>query len=331
MARFATLKEVSDVVSAATGKLSREELVDLVNRIDDIFDLAYGRAGVVRPPIETCIEVQKFCDPCNECTDHWYGIALPQDFGGLEGLKKNGSPYRLRDRWRGYRPDGAKYCTVGLQGWEQASDSVFERGFENCCPTQVKFKFESPDDYGKKIYVRYTGVSGSDLEEEMEGGDTFKPTAQKVETIQPGGLVLPGDLKGGVVAAEASGRVLAEYRPGVSVPSFQRYKLSGVCESDVVLAAGNRERLPLVYDHDVLPLGDLPMEAFRQMALALRYSDDPSTSPEKQSNAAYHEARALEFIGGKRAKREGGNQVRRIDLSQGGYRSRRLRAGRCPV
>lgn len=326
---LSTFGQVLEWIAPKTGKTvddNRDALVREANRIIEHFYLSYERDGILEHPVEECIMAEKFRQDCHDCEPTYWGFVLPDTIQGLEGVRKNDTPLKLHGKWRAYHPDAAIACKCDVQVQAEMTRYPFEREFT---PGYIKFLAKDKRDHGKKVRVVAIDSRGQEFKEDVCLASGYISTSREISSISEGGVALP-DLKGSVTAsvedAEGCARVLARYAPHERVPSYRRYRVDGLCESDCLRIVGTRRNIPLYFDTDVVHLGN--RLAFEEMALSFKYAHAEDSDPSVGGKAEYHETRARKYLIGEKARENGRGAITRINLHTGRIRRGGLNSNR---
>lgn len=314
-----------------TGKTlsaNRSELVTMANRVRKHFYLLYEKVQMFMD-FEQCVCVQEFVEDCRSCEKKFYGITLPAGVQQIEGLVVSGTPVSLQNHWRGYQSGIiARKCKT--ESYDLGSGYCTERDFGGC-PFPIKLMAKDPQDCGKKVRVSYFDINGTEASEEITLGVEYHATEGAAIGFQrPGGVILPADLKGGVVIAlcNEQSTILSEYLPWENIPNYHRIRINGVCARDAVLIRGSRKYHDLWFDTDVVETDN--ELAIEQAALGFKFRDSQSADPSFLGKAAAHFASAREYLIGEKARDEGGGVVRQFMIgSRKINRSRLSRRGFC--
>lgn len=298
-----------------TVKDNRCELVELLNRIRQHFYLLYGQLDLFMDG-EECITVQEFPLDCS-CKESFLGITLPPEYDGIEAIWKNDVPIKMYDRWREYRDGIKSACSTQLAMYDVAEFFPTERELSPCgsC-SYVRLKIQNVKDEGKIAIIRYTDANGQQHEDEITLSQDYNKTSRQVRRINPrGGVILPTDLVGAVYIAGSDGRILSEYDPHQTVPSYRRLKLTGVCDGDQVLVRANRRFRPLYFDSDVIETDN--RLAIEEAARYFRYNDSTRGDQSYEQKSATHAANAKFYLLGEKGRHRGHATISQIRLSHG--------------
>lgn len=315
---FTTLGQALKWIEEPFGMTVKEnhcELVDKLNRIRQHFHLLYGEVDLFMNG-EECLTIQEFPLDCN-CRETYLGITIPPEYEAIEAIWKNDVPIKMYDKWREYRDGIKSTCSCKLEMYDMEEFFPTEREISPCgASTFIKMKAENPDDYGKIAIIRYKDANGQQNEDEIKLGEGYVRTSRQVKRINPrGGVILPNDLVGAVFIAEENGRILSEYSPSQTVPSFRRLKITGVCKGDQVLVKANRRFTPLYFDTDVIETDN--RLAIEECARYFRYNDNTSGSQIYEQKSATHAANAKFYLLGEKGRHRGHATISQLRLSHG--------------
>ena len=127
--------------------------------------------------------------------------------------------------------------------------------------------------------------------------------------------MLPPNLVGAVVIADAKGRILSEYSPNIVVPSFRRVKIVGVCCGDQVLVKASRRFKPLYFDTDVIETDN--RLAIEETAKYFRYNDNTQADLQYQAKASSHAANAKFYLLGEKSRHRGKGTISNMRINHG--------------
>lgn len=307
---------------------NRCEMVDYANRIRQHFYLLYETVPLFMDG-EECFCVEEFPLDCN-CRETYFGITLPAEYETVEAIMKNDAPVKMYDKWREYRDGIGGSCRSQCRYELFDVESFFptERELSPCGSDKfVKFMANDPKDCGKVLTVRYTDANGQGNTDEITLDNRYVSTSRQVKRINPrGGVVLPNNLVGSVTVADEGDRILSEYSPFESVPSYRRLKIEGVCAGDQVLVKASRRFHPLYHDTDVVETDN--RLAIEEAAKFFRYNDSKSADPLVSQKALNHSINAKNYLLGEKSRHRGKGTISQLKLNHGpknrsGLRSRR--------
>ena len=246
----------------------RERTVAAVNKFRS---LVYGLYDNLKlfDDYTQCIKVQEFCQNCTGGKPMTYrGITLPSDMEGVVTAWESLEPVVLRSRWReafvGKLPSNTpEVDLIALPG-----DYPTELELNKLC--KLKVYASSKADTGKIVTVVGKDVSGIEirLEFTLEGDAQVVVNQNICEIVS---VTLPIDLCGKVDLYQEDGRQLSSYCPGITVPTFRRYRLTSTCSTNCILVQGTRTYQPIFDDEDIVEVGD--QIAIENAARHFRYED----------------------------------------------------------
>lgn len=295
-----------------TLNINRRELVALANKVRKHFYLLYEEVQLFMD-FEQCVCIQTFYQDCRSCQNHYLGITLPAGVQQIEGLIVSGTPVSLQNHWRGYQ-SGIVERKCRTETFDMGDGYCTERDFGGC-PFPIKFMCKDSMDCGKRVRVSYYDINGTECSEEIVLSLEYKATeGAAIGFKRPGGVVLPSDLKGGVVVAlgNDASTILSEYLPWENIPNYHRIRINGVCDKDAVLIRGSRRYHDLFFDTDIVETDN--ELAIEQAALGFKFRDSTSAEPTLLAKAGAHMATARKYLMGEKARDEGGGVVRRFEL-----------------
>lgn len=318
MSGYATVEESLVWLAEETGP-SKPRADQLVN-LNDARRLFYTVHQRLRLDffIEACFCVKTFCQSCFTCgegTDAVYtGISLPNEMEQVEASWANDRPIPLYDKWFEYK-HGVKLSNNSyLKFIDMGGDYPLESDWE--CGKCAKLKFIALDqaDCGKVVTVKYVAPGGEDRMEKIAltaEGNCIEGIAEKIH--RPGGIVLPVGLVGGVLVQEATtGQLLARLHPRITVPSFRRLKLTGICCGQQIYVRATRKYTELYFDWEVVETDNklAILDAFRYLkAMSIQ-----STDPGWMQKATLYMKNVENYLAGSNYRSDGGGTVRRINL-----------------
>lgn len=320
MSNYATIEEAIHWMAEETGKNPIRDRAVLLRDINDARRVFYTLYQKVRLDfyIEGCVAVQEFCEPCINCDvpKTYLGIALPADVEQVEALWTGCQAIPLYDRWVEYRTFRRSSDSCLTKGIDMGGDHPIQADIS--CGQCAKLKFSAVDeaDCGKLITVSFRDAGYEARTERIKlamDGTCIETPAYSLD--RPGGIVLPVGLTGGVVVQNATdGRFLGRLHPKITVPSFRRLKLAGVCAGDHVAFRATRKFTELYWDWDVIELGGEQklalIEAYRYNKLIGSGSADPAWV----NKANIHFQNVSQYIAGSNMRSDGATVTRRIDL-----------------
>lgn len=335
MSSYASVEQALGWLAAETGKdvtRNREELLTVLNDARALLYTIYQRVRLDFY-IEGCVAVQEFCQPCLSCSDTpatYLGISLPAEIEQVETLFAGTCPVPLYDKWVEYRTyiRGSGGC---LKGIDMGGDYPIQGDIDCGKCAKLKFTAIAQEDCGKIITVRYRDNGYEERQEHiklaMEG---LCIEAQASSLARPGGIVLPTGMKGGVIVQNAvDGRCLGRLSPRLTVPSFRRMKLTGICAGSHVAFRATRKFTEVFWDWEVIELGG---EGKLALLEAYRYNKNNgvnSADPAWIQKSKIHLDNVTQYIAGANMRSDGATGIKRINLRHGAGSTRsRLNAGK---
>jgi len=299
-------------------------LVDMANRIREKMYLAY-RQYEIAVDVEECFELQRFCQ-CGQCSETYRGITLPSYMNTVEAAWFSREPITLYSKWReskvGIRTDND--CM--LASYDQPGFYPTERDLSPCgCADSIQFLSKNIADNGKLVRITYEDSSGDEQSEEVSlAAGAWMPISGMARYIKS--VLLPTQLKGGVDIRQQQGnRLLSEYSPHESVPSYRRLKLTGMCDNSVVVIRASRKFTPLFWDHDIVETSN--RDAIEECARHLFYANSGAEGGMIQKSE-YHRSLFMESLKGEQSRDIGINRENSSSAMGPPIRRSRLRSSR---
>lgn len=232
-----------------------------------------------------CVNVECFCHECPPCPNkpYYHGFRLPAKFQSLEAVRYANthvpvfSPWRLPyDGVSGFPNDGSvKLFDNGY--------SPLERDFSGCTPKQLRMWSEACSSACQKVRV-----TGKTLEDRIE---TFEYDVSKDAIItdevyrEVTNITVCEGVVGRIIVAEPSGRELARIGPGVTVPQFREYKISGSCLPKQLVLIANSSYEDVTDDCDIVEVGGpLVWQTLARYITLLNQSDKSSNDRANMNN-----------------------------------------------
>lgn len=328
---YTTLGTMLKWLEEPAGKTVRENrpaLLTLANKVRQHFYLIYEKVQMFLD-VEECICIQKFNEDCRSCEKTFYGITLPAGMHQLEGVIVAGSAISMQGRWRTYQV-GVVPKNCRIETFALGDGFCTERDF-GACAYPIKLLCENPADCGKIVKVSYYDENRTLTVDQVKlSADYQSAGGSAIGFARPGGISLPNDLKGGVTVAldDEKSTVLSRFMPWENIPNYQRIRINGVCENDVVKITGSRRYHDLYYDEDIVETDN--RLAIEQAARGFIHRDSNSAEPTLIGKAALHFTNAEKYLLGEKARDEGHGTVRRFEFGPRIMRRSRLtRRGRC--
>lgn len=301
---FGTLLKWIERPFNTTVERDREFLVDQANRLREKMYNLYMQYEVA-VDVEECFEVQDFCR-CGQCEESYNGITLPSYMNTVEAAWFSKEPISLYSKWReakvGIKPSAD--CRLAI--YDMPGFYPTERDMSPCgCLDTIQFLCKSPQDNGKKIIFTYNDEAGEQHTEEVVlRSSGWIPAEFPVKSIKS--IILPTQLRGGVSVRQANGgRILSEYAPHESVPSYRRIKVTGVPKGCVVVIRASRKFTPLYEDHDIVETAN--RDAIEDGARHLFYANSGSEGGMIQKSE-YHRSMFISALKGEQSRDIGTNR-----------------------
>lgn len=317
-----SFKRFLEWIEEATGykaDVDRCALVEAGNAVREEFYLQYSDLPLF-DQVEGGFSIQKFCH-FREPEEYYYGITLPVFMQSIEAAWSCDVPFKIYSGWREWR-DGIKPSESCRLQILPHGRSPIERDMKGCC--KLKFFTYDERDTGKPVTVRYVTTGGEEAEETVRlVFDNWISTERQVLSLVDNGLIFDPDRKGGVKVADGDLDVLAYVPPGMDVPSFRRYKFTGVKPGDYVWVRASRLYTPLYWDNDVCELS--VKAAAVSMAKGLRHLGGEGDDLSQEQKGEYHHGRAKSLMQGAQSRESGKATIHNINLSKGPVRSGRLK------
>ena len=261
-----TAEQAARVIAEDAGlewssECDRKKALDWLNRIREyIWRFRFVRGW----PINESLTVEQFIEGDFMHPKIYNGIALPVT--GLTAVSitianRDESPMKIVPRGGVFpfnRPSGSPtQCDVkaihmgefSLRHDPPADDVYF-----------YWLRSSSARDAGKFVRLNYIDATGhhvaDDIELQADGNRTRQPVLRLMTPSEFGGISLPEDMDGvlriGCYKGEDGGKdgagpyhSLADIPPGITAPSWTRYKLQKVCCGTVVQIEGKRDFVPI--------------------------------------------------------------------------------------
>lgn len=258
-----TAEQAAKVIAKEAGfdwqiACDRQKALDALNGIrEHLWSFKFVKGW----PIDECETVEKFLEDC-ACAATYLGIALPVSATTAVSmqLERGGSPMPIVARGgidRMNRPADSPSCEVkaiqmgsfSLRHDPPADDTYF-----------YWFKSTSSADNNKTVRVCYINAAGNHTEEDVvlvaDGNRTTHPVMRLMTPNEFGGITLPDDMVGtlriGCYKGDDGGKdgdgpyhSLADIPPGITAPSWMRYKLQGVCCGSRIRVVGKHDFIPI--------------------------------------------------------------------------------------
>lgn len=295
----------------------RDKTVKEANRARQWVYSSYTRRKLA-VDVEECIVADTFCDNCNDCNNGYVGISLPEEMISTAGIWINGSAIQANSRWREFQDGQRRQCGKRLEATYTGISSPTERDISPCgnCST-VGFQAIAAEDTGKILTVSFKDQNNeTQLNEIKLKAGEYVPTITPVKSFfQPAGITLPDNLCGGVIVAQMdTSRILSEYKPWQTKPSYRRLSLPGICCGQAVLVRGNRRFHDLYFNHETAEVDNelVVIEVVRYLQHLA--SLDPQGG--HQQLAKFHEAEANKLMDGDQNRETGAGTVNRFQHTQ---------------
>lgn len=320
MSNYTTMEEAIHWMAEEQGKNPDRDRVGLVRDINDARRVFYTLYQKVRLDfhIEGCVAVQEFCVPCINCDtpETYLGISLPAEIEQLEALWTGCQSVPLYDKWVEYKTFRRSSDSCLTKGIDMGGDWPIQADIP--CGQCAKLKFTATDqsDCGKVVTVRYRDAGYEHRTQRIPlsmDGQCIETPAYSVD--RPGGIVLPVGLNGGVLVTNATdGQPFGTLHPKITVPTFRRHKLAGVCKGDHVAFRATRKYTELYFDWDVIEVGGEQKLALIEAHRYNKLIGSGSADPAWIAKANVHFQNVSQYIAGSNMRSDGATVTRRIDL-----------------
>jgi len=287
-----------------TVEKDRPYLIDMANLIREKMYNAYQEYEI-EVDVEECFQVQRFCQ-CGQCESEYMGITLPSYMNTVEAAWFLNTPITLYSKWRESKVGLKTSANCLIASYDRPGFYPTERDLSPCGAADViQFLARSPLDSNKKVRIVYESDRGEETTEEISlQSGAWMGTNGLVRYIKS--VILPPSLKSGVDIRQATGgRVLSNYSPFETVPSYKRIKLTGVCDKAVVVIRASRNFTPLWDDYDIVETGN--REAVDNAARHLFYSNSGAEGGMIQKSE-YHRGLFMNAIKGEQSRDIGLNR-----------------------
>ena len=240
-----------------------------------------------------------------------------------EAAWHNRHPVKLFNKWRECR-SGLKFddsCKIEI--YEVAGRFPTEIDIQNNgCPTAIKFRVECEADVGRTAIVQYIDANGRQEEEIIELHRDYSATEGQALKIEQ--VILDDQLQGGVKIAQMNGTIISEYGPEETVPSYRRFKVTGLKDDSQIAVRANRKYIPLFFDTDTVETDN--QLAIEEMARYFRLND--SSDAELKQQASIHAKNAKGYLLGEKSRDLGKGSISQFRFNQGPIRGSGLRKNR---
>ena len=323
----ATTKEALEWLAAETGRnvvRDRPELLTILNDIRRFFYVTYDKLKLDFW-LEGCFAVQEFYDPCDKCNGaplKYLGITLPAEMNQVEQMRLSGIPVTIHNRWVNYMSIPAGGSSV--KSADMGGDFPTQLDWDPSKCVRPVFMATDPKDCGKTVTISFFDANNNRSIEHiplsLQGSQAETEVRQ---FVRPGGIVLPVDLCGPVVAYDClGGETIGYYGPKTAVPSFRRIRIIDGCCGEVVWVKATRRFTEVCFDWEVIETDNklAIIEAQRYLKIMAVNSADAQWL----AMARTHMANVEQYIGGGNFRDDGATSVRKITLFQKPLRKSRL-------
>lgn len=287
----------------------RCELLELLNLVREHIFLTHERVEFLND-IPECFEVQEFC-PCETDCETVLGITAPFGVETVTAAFRSKSSMPIYGKWRGYQVGMDDYAnSIDLELRDLGFNFSTERDIHPCgAICNLKAMVTDPRDEGKSIWIQGKDAGGQPIKDRIRLTMEYQETAEQFASIDPiGGVRLSEGLKGGVVLAQADGRVLSEYKPQEVVPSYRRYEVHGVKKGSQIVVRTSRRYVELLFDHEIVEFDSRLI--LTEAAIYILHKD--SHDPQSRELAREKAANVLSYLSGVKS-RESDGQVKQFD------------------
>ncbi len=300
----------------------RSELVQLAN---DIRQLMYGFYEDV-PLFENdfeCYKVYEYAQDCHSCDTKFCGITLSESLISPAAIWLDGTPFDLHSNWREYKTGFRPSDSCRLESYFKVNRGPTFRDIYPIGSTPRLAFLGSQGNVGKVVTITYFDTGGQEITDTLEIPDCGKVcTSSSVIGIPDRGIRLPTGLQDPLVLLQSDGahegRILAEYAPHQTVPSYARLKLTGVSPGDCVYVRGTRRFSPLFFDYDVVETDN--RLAFEQAAFF--FENNRSSNAESLVRADYHLKTCKQLLIGEKSREENKSTIHKFSFHPSGRRRR---------
>lgn len=301
---FGTMLQWIERPFNTTVERDRPLLVDMANRIREKMYNLYLQYEL-EVDVEECFEIQDFCR-CGQCEEYYKGVTLPSYMQTVEAAWASKQPINLYSKWReskvGIAPsEDCKLAIYDMPGFYPTERDLFPCG----CLDKIQFFPKSPLDAGKVVTISYVNEQNDTITEQVPllrgSWSSIEGHASSIKSI-----ILPTQLRGGVSVRQQTGaRLLSEYAPHESVPSYRRIKVTGIKCGCVVVIRASRQFTPLYEDHDIVETAN--RDAIEDAARHLFYANSGSEGGMIQK-AEYHRQMFEASLRGEQSRKIGINR-----------------------
>lgn len=272
MKSYSTVGQVASWVASAAQKswtVQREEVLDTINKVRRMFYNLYAEI-----PLEIDVEevfcVQRFYSG----SEDYNGVTLPAYMQGAEAIWRCGKPVSMFTKWREVHTGLRGSYEGSVQSYDLPGGSPVELDFSPIgVMDTVGVIATCQEDCGKEVIIR--GMTDGGVKEFALplNATVWTTTPESMYRIVQAGVVLPTDLRGGVILRQTNDcRIISEYIPGEHVPNYTRLKLTGVEAGDYVVIRASRRFLPVYFDTDIVETDN--QLAWEEGARFFRYNDN---------------------------------------------------------
>lgn len=315
---FVSTEKALGWIADEKGRTLKANRQELLARLNDVRRLLYSLRHKIALDfhIEACFQVKDYYEPCLTCNcepQSYLGITLPHEMEQVESAWVETIPIPIHNRWLEYR-DGI-YGRGGLvKIIDVGNDFPIQGDWHPKKCIRPAFVATNAEDCGKEVEVSFLDSTFAERHERVKltlsGGSTLSEASS---LKRPGGIVLPQDLKGGVVVYDCiGGAQLGHLHPKPQVSVFRRVKVAGVCCGSLIRVRATRRFTELEFDWEIV-------ETDNKLAIieASRYLDIMavnSSDAQWLAKARAHMENVIVYLGGDNMRDEGPATIRELDF-----------------
>ena len=311
-----TLKEAGRLMAEPLGKRWPNDRDEIVHRINELRTLIRNlfpdnpifRNATYAIPVSSFIDAGGF---------KFRGFSLPLDLAGVDGVFVGKDPVTLRSRWRELQVGIIDKYAVEYESIPAMKTSVTELDLLH--PARIQIKSSSSCDDDKIVEVRVNLHCGTQKKIKFRlCSDHWRMSNSVAVSIES--VILPEDLVGSTAIRGEGGDTLSVYGPGITIPSFERFRLTSDCfyhslrNPQVVLVQGPRRFTKIFDDNDIMEIGDLLV--LKHGASFLRYGSNTKEDSDLRK-ANFEKGQMIENLNGVFARIDGrSNQDGTVVMAQ---------------
>lgn len=310
----ATTAEALQWLASETGKHIVRDRADLLDILNDARRLMYSLYSEMKLNfwISGCFQVCEFFEPCLKCNGvpaKYLGITLSPHMAQAEKIHSGTRKMNIFNRWADFSSPAPCQGPM-LKAIDMGGDFPTQLDWDQSKCVSPVFMAVDPKDCGKIVRVSFYDEMNQRRSESISLTTAgSKMEAQVRQFDRPGGVVLPSDLVGEVIAYDCSGgSEIGFYSRLPQVPGFRRIKLTNVCCGDTVEVTASRKFVPVGFDWEVIETDNklAILEAYRyNKIMGVNSSDAQWIYVARQ-----HMANLKQYIGGDNFRDDGASSVR---------------------